>query len=1266
MRFIENGPEVPDELLTARDAGQVVFFCGAGVSQEEAHLPNFSGLAGRVLTSLGSALNSPARRLFTASQKFEHDSGLKGIVATDRVFGLLEQEFHPGEVRQAVAEALLPPDGHGLGMHQIMLDLSRDPGGVVRLITTNFDRLFEDCDSTLASLIPPHLPDPRRPKDFRGIVHIHGCVDDYYRSARDNEFVLSSADFGRAYLADGWATRYIQLLLGRFNIVFVGYSADDPPVQYLLEALSRSDDRPNYLYAFQSGGVDQAAAQWKHKGVQPIHYDDSINGHAALWDTLRAWARRAKNPDAWHEDVIAMAAAGPAALRPYERGIVAHLAATSDGARRLVSKGSSLSAEWLCVFDPRRRYALPGPINIYEKASERFDPFETYGLDSDRPPPPADPDDRFSKREAPNDAWDLFASTNADRDRLQSDGTGCFRDADAATPSTLPTRLGHLGAYLVQVAHQPAAIWWAAHQQNLHPRILSHLQSRLRRDTDRFSVDICRAWLLLIAAWRERRPNPDLRKHEIEANVAQSGWSTETVRDTVEMYRPLLVIQLPIEARPPTEQSNLPLERMLRPDVEYPRPHGGVVIPPEHLAYAISLFRGQIEHAIVLEKEVRGHDDLYFDTTRPDDGEQAGDDGYRLTGHLVTFLNMMSKLAKADPTAAKAEFDRWPSNVNQVFTRLRIWAASQPAILEPDQAASVFLSLDEESFWNNQQEPDLLYAIRDRWSEMNDGDRQRLEHRLLTGSFPWPQPRDDLIKVNAYRRLNRLQWLTEHGVKFSFNLENEMAKSLRDAPEWEPRFAERTAQPHVGRVRSIQTDTDPAPLEGLPVGRILEAAREAAGRDFENFVDHRPFLGLAKQSPALALAVLTDAARKGNFPEQEWAALLHATSKDDCNLRLLRVIGGRLARLKPDQVAALRHPVSEWMRDRATLLIVNIPEVFHTVWDALAVAMAMHPPKERFRRSDANWVDDGLNQPAGCMVDALFKDPAKADLKAAQGLPDRWKRQLDQLLALPGDARRHAIAMISPRLNWLYYIDPDWSERQLLVVADRDDADAQAFWGGYFWAAQTPHMALYLRLKPAFIALAQSGANRRDYGNKLAGMLLAGWAGSDDPSERDALIPDVELREVLIHAEDELRTQMLWYLLRWSNDSEANWGDRILPFLKQVWPRQRAVRTPRTSGRLVELALAVPNRFLNIIEVILPLLGTIGGASLEMFSILDPDEGIAAKHPLQLLDLLWKVLPEDPWLWPYETRRTLEALALQPEVQHDPRLAELNRREQNR
>jgi hypothetical protein len=40
MRFAAQGPDIPADLLEARDRGEVVFFCGAGVSMP-AGLPSF-------------------------------------------------------------------------------------------------------------------------------------------------------------------------------------------------------------------------------------------------------------------------------------------------------------------------------------------------------------------------------------------------------------------------------------------------------------------------------------------------------------------------------------------------------------------------------------------------------------------------------------------------------------------------------------------------------------------------------------------------------------------------------------------------------------------------------------------------------------------------------------------------------------------------------------------------------------------------------------------------------------------------------------------------------------------------------------------------------------------------------------------------------------------------------------------------------------------------------------------------------------------------
>jgi hypothetical protein len=166
MRFLPGGPALPDDLLTARDAGQVIFFCGAGVSRAKANLPDFYGLADRVVEKLHVAPDSPARRLIAAAKSQEYIAGIGGLVPADLVFGALEREFPFSEVRAAVAAVLCPAADVDLSAHRIVLDLARDPSGVARLVTTNFDLLFEACDPTLQRRSPPNLPDARRPRDF--------------------------------------------------------------------------------------------------------------------------------------------------------------------------------------------------------------------------------------------------------------------------------------------------------------------------------------------------------------------------------------------------------------------------------------------------------------------------------------------------------------------------------------------------------------------------------------------------------------------------------------------------------------------------------------------------------------------------------------------------------------------------------------------------------------------------------------------------------------------------------------------------------------------------------------------------------------------------------------------------------------------------------------------------------------------------------------------------------------------------------------------
>src|SRR5258706_12439612 len=161
MRFLAGGPSIPDELLISRDEGRLIFFCGAGVSRARAGLPDFFGLAKNVAEALGVGPDDSVTKIIGEAREIASRFGESGLISVDRVFGLLERQFPVGDIHMAVAKSLLPGSGVDLSAHMALLELARGPDAKVRLVTTNFDRLFESCDNTVRCFRPPRLPDLR-------------------------------------------------------------------------------------------------------------------------------------------------------------------------------------------------------------------------------------------------------------------------------------------------------------------------------------------------------------------------------------------------------------------------------------------------------------------------------------------------------------------------------------------------------------------------------------------------------------------------------------------------------------------------------------------------------------------------------------------------------------------------------------------------------------------------------------------------------------------------------------------------------------------------------------------------------------------------------------------------------------------------------------------------------------------------------------------------------------------------------------------------
>jgi hypothetical protein len=776
MRFIENGPSIPDDLLLARDEGRVVFFCGAGVSRAKAGLADFYGLAESVLDRLQVESNHVTRNVLHEAQQIGKRTGATSLISADRIFGLLERDFYLQDIESAVANSLKPKEDVDLSAHRILLDLASTTDGKLRLVTTNFDRLFEaasDLQSKL--LLPSNLHGAANWSEFNGIVHLHGIVDEDYRQAESDGFILTSSQFGRAYLAEGWATRFFKEILDQFVVVFIGYTADDPPVQYLLEALNTRKERLTEVYAFQEGTETEAIGKWHHKGVEAIAFNPE-NNFCALWDTLEIWANRARSPEDWFRSVIELAKHSPKHLRPFERGQVAHVISTPIGTRRFAEAEQLPPADWLCVFDPARRFERPetdispdrwviaSSSNVDQDSAQQesikaeqetlIDPFTFYGLDSESPLTPIETHDESLKHNIPDTAWNAFASTNRDQQNFQTDFIPAFRGHGAINPSPLCPRLRALGVWLSKVADQPAAIWWAAKQSVLHPEI----QREIMHSSKLISPVMRQAWLYLFEFWGyQANDDQSLQDFtDLKIAIGHDGWSHQRLRKYIALQRPFIKISPHFwhKCSPPDLYENLQLNDMLSLSIDYPEQIGDIEISNEWLAPCISEIRKNLEYGLLINKEIDRDDHFSIGSIL---ATNTYIDPCSLSNRVIEFSKLFQRLVTLDIRLAQKELAAWPINDSSIFDRLRIWVAGMPELISETAFITILLELDDAMFWDSYSysQRDLLLVLFNRWQQLSDESRIKLEEKILSGPQRWIQESEsDFVSRKAWGILN--------------------------------------------------------------------------------------------------------------------------------------------------------------------------------------------------------------------------------------------------------------------------------------------------------------------------------------------------------------------------------------------------------------------------------------------------------------------------------------------------------------------------------
>jgi SIR2-like domain len=252
------GVDLPRELVDAHQQGNLAVFVGAGASMAPpSSLPNFESLARDIYTERGVE--------FPDSQRERLDAALGELM-----------DHHNVPVNERVARKINIPGSRPNGLHTAIATLvlaSPTP----RLVTTNYDlHLSRALEG--AGVEEFHAPALPMGDDFTGLVYLHGSLRQEPR-----RLVVTDSDFGRAYLGEAWATRFLERMFAEFVVLFVGYSHNDLVMSYLARGLGRSRGR----YAITP---DPNGRHWRSLGIVPIGYEVVDGSHEAVPEAIQGWA----------------------------------------------------------------------------------------------------------------------------------------------------------------------------------------------------------------------------------------------------------------------------------------------------------------------------------------------------------------------------------------------------------------------------------------------------------------------------------------------------------------------------------------------------------------------------------------------------------------------------------------------------------------------------------------------------------------------------------------------------------------------------------------------------------------------------------------------------------------------------------------------------------------------------------------------------------------------------------------------------------------
>lgn len=1234
MQPIPNGPYLPTELLHAHEEGRVVFFCGAGISKP-AGLPLFGQLVEEIYRALATNRDSKESALEKeAFAKHNYDATLH----------LLEKRYLGGKtsVRKVLPNILLTTDKSVNNNHQALLKLSKTSKSKSRLVTTNYDHLFEYAALANQSehvIYPaPYVPVPKQ-SDWSGIVYLHGILPPNEHSKLPlpnnttlNDLVLTSADFGKAYLTERWAARFITELFKSYVICFVGYSLDDPILRYMTDALAADSADGNskyHAYAFtginaQDIQVNQKKAElgWQAKGVIPIIYNDQ-NDHELLEKALTAWADS------------------------YTLGVMGYTQVVSQYAN-VKPVASTQQDDYIS----RMLWALSEPSGKVAKAFAKHDPLPAFEWFKELINPA-----HFQLKDLPR--LQVSGYTPKDTPVQQDEQYSLLHHPSSSRHGAWLSLIGQRQAveldsvtlnlcyWLSRYLNEPDLLLWAVNTgTQAHKDFRQAIEEALEKPN--IPEPMRKLWQLYLLGYMDRDPSQQLTTHTWLVKLRNQGFSFATKQQFSGLLKPKLrlgrVYNLNVALSSQSVENSNPEDNIYKikdfvdPRVElsdsqlryflYKTTAEKTCVLAEHLPALLPAIQAALLETLELMVEVEtaqdGYDRSYFDLPSIEPHWQNRH-LHNWTVLLELLRDGIITLAEKDRAATKALAEAWFSLPNLSFKRLALYSASH-GLLATETWLNWLLCNNGQYLWKYLYQREVCRLLAMQSGQLTVMQSAKLEKAILLGrvtdaKYTQELTAEQIAYTEAEKVWLRLLKLQEGGVKLSQEAITKFELLVSTYPE--------SFTPHTHQKEEFnswtQSSMDPGGFEcwdkaKLPkkLAALISWIKEKNDKPnvFGHYYEWQEY---TEKYPARSLVALIEVAKENIWPSKYWAQTLSVFSKSILKAKKSwNYISSFLKSKTPiNGLENIDHSFAWWLAECAKTFIKYQPNFYFLLNELIQACVSKKEPRSYHEKISFN---QAINHPLGLATQALMNDIFSNKPQDSDGLNKEQKNILELLIKSDELVAGNAKYIIGEHAVSLFRLDQGWAEQHLIPQYNWGEPSALHFWKGFLLSPRDNKAFLEL-IKPYYLETAKHYLELEEVAAQYIHFII--YIQFTEPSyfnSSELVSVFAELPQPALEA----ATHYLSINQSHSTSPEYYWHEKVKPFYLTYWPKEASKLNAEISDNMLRLVLSTGDAFPDAYQTLKGLLAVEKNSYSALYAV--NESNISSKYPEQALELLGKLI----------------------------------------